>query len=218
LRRGADLADAGVRPIGLVVFDLDGTLLRGPTVCEVLAEPLRRLDEARQFERASTQDDIAVGRAAMAGWYRGVPMSALLSSLESAEWAPGAAEGIATLRRHRIEVAIASITWRFAVGWFAQRLGVRWHLGTDLMESGDIAHVWPADKGPWLRGLATALNVPADRVAAVGDSRGDIDLLRAASLRVFVGVTVPADLENVEHFPQANMGDVATRIVEAWTT
>ncbi len=30
---------------GLAVFDLDGTLLRGDTVCEVLAKPLDRLVE-----------------------------------------------------------------------------------------------------------------------------------------------------------------------------
>ena len=35
---------------GLAVFDLDGTLLRGPTVCEVLAQTLGRLDQMRQLE------------------------------------------------------------------------------------------------------------------------------------------------------------------------
>jgi hypothetical protein len=35
---------------GLTVFDLDGTLLRGPTVCEVLAQTLGRLNQMRQLE------------------------------------------------------------------------------------------------------------------------------------------------------------------------
>lgn len=34
---------------GLVVFDLDGTLLRGPTVCELLAAPLGHLAEMRSL-------------------------------------------------------------------------------------------------------------------------------------------------------------------------
>jgi phosphoserine phosphatase len=38
-------AGVKVNAHGLVVFDLDGTLLRGQTVCEVLAAPLGRLDE-----------------------------------------------------------------------------------------------------------------------------------------------------------------------------
>jgi hypothetical protein len=38
------------QPHGLAVFDLDGTLLRGLTVCEVLAGPLGHLERMQQFE------------------------------------------------------------------------------------------------------------------------------------------------------------------------
>jgi hypothetical protein len=52
---------------GLAVFDLDGTRLRGPTICEVLARTLGRLDHMRQWEthiwRAEMlKRDRAVGR------------------------------------------------------------------------------------------------------------------------------------------------------------
>lgn len=204
------------RPSGLVAFDLDGTLLRGPTVCEVLATPVGRVRETREFEAASTQLEVAAGRVAMARWYREVPMPTLLSSLESARWAPGVAPGVELLRRNGIEVAIASITWRFAVRWFAEQLGVQWYLGTDLLEDGAVAHVWPEDKGRWLRTVASELLVPAERVAAVGDSRGDVDLLRAASLRVFVGLALPTELANVQHYPHESIEVVAKRIVDAW--
>ena len=40
---------------GLVVFDLDGTLLRGPTVCEVLAARLGRLQAMKAFELLTSQ-------------------------------------------------------------------------------------------------------------------------------------------------------------------
>jgi len=46
----------------LAVFDLDGTLLRGRTVCELLAEPLGRLDRMQQLERFSTEADLAAAR------------------------------------------------------------------------------------------------------------------------------------------------------------
>jgi len=205
-----------VSPTGLVAFDLDGTLLRGPTICEILATPVARVRETREFEAASTQAEVAAGRVAMARWYREVPMSALLSSLESARWAPGVAPGIDLLRRSGIEVAIASITWRFAVRWFADQLNIQWHLGTELLEDGGVAHVWPEDKGRWLRNLASELLVPAERVAAVGDSRGDVELLRAASLRIFVGSALPTDFANVQHLPDESIDAVARRIVDAW--
>jgi hypothetical protein len=44
----------------LVVFDLDGTLLRGRTVCEVLAEPLGRLERMRDTEMTARADIASV--------------------------------------------------------------------------------------------------------------------------------------------------------------
>ncbi len=44
----------GPSGIRLVAFDLDGTLLRGDTVCEVLARRLGRLDRMRELEATAT--------------------------------------------------------------------------------------------------------------------------------------------------------------------
>jgi len=134
-----------MKPRGLVVFDLDGTLLRGPTVCEVLAVPLGRLDEMREFERLSTDDQegIARMRAEIARWYAEVSREQLLDSLNAVEWAPGVREGIVRLREASIEVAIASITWKAAVDWCAAKLGVTRTLGTAHEDDSCIEHVWP---------------------------------------------------------------------------
>ena len=87
-----------VKPRGLVVFDLDGTLLRGPTVCELLAAPLGRYDEMRAFESLHAEQDIAQARVEMAHWYNGISRGSLLKPLEAAQWAPGALDGVARLR------------------------------------------------------------------------------------------------------------------------
>jgi phosphoserine phosphatase len=61
----AGLGPLGNQPFGLALFDLDGTLLRGPTVCEVLARALGRLNHMRQLEAliAGLSDiDIAAAR------------------------------------------------------------------------------------------------------------------------------------------------------------
>ena len=49
------------------------------------------------------------------------------------------------LQQHGIVVAIASITWEFAVAWFVKRLGVEYYVGTRLEAEGTIIHVWPRD-------------------------------------------------------------------------
>ena len=203
---------------GLAVFDLDGTLLRGDTVCEVLAKPLDRLVEMKEFEGLTEEHDIAAAREQMIGWYKTRTTSELLAELPSASWAPGAHEAVRRLQSVGVAVAIASLTWQFAVSWFASQLSVADYLGTDLFPDGRIIHVWPRDKARWMRELAAAHGVRPDRIAAIGDSKGDLEMLHAASLRVFVGSTVPSGLGEVIHAPNANLCQVADRIIDEWAS
>ncbi len=201
---------------GLVVFDLDGTLLRGPTVCELLAAPLGRLTEMRAFECLTGPQEIAEARVEMARWYNGISRDRLIEFLRAAEWAPGAMEGARLLQEAGIEVAIASITWDFSVRWFAAQLGVKHFLGTGLRENGQIEHVWPEHKADWLISLANQLHVPSETTAAVGDSSGDVTMLNAAALRFFVGPHAPSGLKCL-HMPSANILELASIILAEWS-
>jgi len=201
---------------GLAAFDLDGTLLRGDTVCEVLAKPLGRISEMKQFETLTEERDIARARERMAEWYKGWTTADLQAELHNASWAPGAHEAVARLQDAGIGVAIASITWQFAVSWFAEQLIVRHYLGTDLSSNGEIVHVWGRDKAKWLTELASTYGVSFDRIAAIGDSYRDVEMLHTAGLRVFVGTTVPPGLDAVIHLPDADLCEVADRIIREW--
>jgi phosphoserine phosphatase len=200
-------------PPALAVFDLDGTLLRGRTVCELLAEPLGRLDRMRQLEGFATEADLAAARDEMATWYRGLALSQLTSGLQAVSFAPGSEEAVALLRRSGVTVAIASITWEFAVECFARRLGVTHFIGTRLGPNGVVEHVWPRDKARWARALCHQLAIPATRLAAVGDSPGDTDILQIAAHRVFVGDRLPPEIADVHHAPAANLLTVARWIL-----
>ncbi len=198
---------------GLVVFDLDGTLLRGLTVCEVVAESLGYSSRMRELESVIAKGDIVNARLEMVHWYEDKSIEDLLCLLPKATLAPGACEGIAYLQESRIEVAIASLTWEWAVEWFAQQFNIQYYLGTQLKPTGEISHVFPQDKAQWLRQLAVKLNIPTQNIVAVGDSQGDVDLLLEATHAFFVGSTVPANLEHVTHLPNANIMLLADRIL-----
>lgn len=172
---------------GLVVFDLDGTLIRERTVCELLAEPLGRIDRMREMEQLRSESEILLARVEMAEWFREVPLERLLSYLEPAVLAPGAVDAVELLRSNRFECAISSITWRFGVQWFASRLGIAHYQGTRVGDDGRIEHVWPRDKGIWVRDLTQLLGVRPERVATVGDSWRDLDMFRASARAYFVG-------------------------------
>jgi len=200
-------------PIRLAAFDLDGTLIRADTCCEALARPLGRLERMRAFERRTTVAGIAAARTEMVGWYDGIPGDTLCAPLAAVPLAPGAAEGFRLLRQHGIATAIVSITWEFAVARFARRLGADYFVGTGLATDGRIAHFWPEDKARWVAALAGRLGCDLRAVAAVGDSHGDVPMLRAVGAPFFVGQQLPEGLATAVHRPAGDIKQIARCIV-----
>jgi phosphoserine phosphatase len=157
----------------LVAFDVDGTLLRGETICECIGRQIGKAAEMRAFERLTSRDEIAAARREMATWYRPYTRQALLDCLQTARLAPGARKGFAQLREAGVKTALVSITWSFAVEWLAKELGADFAVGTDWLDTGEVADFWPDDKAIWLEQLMRRLNIAREAVAVVGDSAGD---------------------------------------------
>jgi phosphoserine phosphatase len=199
--------------IRLVAFDLDGTLLRHHTVCEVLANHLGTSERMQQFGQLHHPEDIRQATEEMVQWYRDQPLARLCSFLQRAHLAPGVREGIALLRQHDIHIALVSMTWEFAVAWFAQEWGIQHFVGTRLSEAGEITYVWPEDKARWLTQLAHHLQLDLKQVAAVGDSSGDLPMLHLAGYPIFVGKTLPEGLPLEAHDPDGNIYHIAQRLV-----
>jgi HAD superfamily phosphoserine phosphatase-like hydrolase len=200
-------------PVRLVAFDLDGTLLRGDTVCVALARRLGRLAEMEAFERLTDQDAIAAARTEMARWYGACAGDALRAYLDDLRLAPGAEEAFRMLRQHGIATAIVSITWEFAVAHVTALLGADYSVGTGLDAAGDVAHFWPDDKASWLRELAVRLGIQMEQVAAVGDSWRDAPMLRAVGRPYFVGASLPPGLEHAVHVPDGDIRRIAEHIL-----
>jgi HAD superfamily phosphoserine phosphatase-like hydrolase len=197
--------------IRLVLFDLDGTLIRGDTCCELIAARIGRLEQMRQFERCVSQDEIAAARAEMACWYSKYTEDELTASLDGAVEAPGLRAGFERLRARGVTIAIASITWSFAVKRFARRLSAQFHLGTELREDGTIAHIWPQDKAEWMLMLAAQLGIPIVQTAAVGDSASDMPMLLAAGRSFYVGSEQPPI--RIKHFPSGNIDAIVRELL-----
>jgi HAD superfamily phosphoserine phosphatase-like hydrolase len=200
--------------IRLVAFDLDGTLVRGDTVCEVVARRLGHLDRMRALEREATDVPSLIRlREELAAYYRGRSSAALEACLEDLVLAPGIGDAFDLFAKHGIRTAIVTITWTFAARWLARRFGASDVLGCDLTPDGQITHVFPVDKGQWLTALMARLGVGADAVAAVGDSWRDADMFAVAAHRFFVGPALLPGLD-AHHQPDGDLAEIARRIVD----
>jgi HAD superfamily phosphoserine phosphatase-like hydrolase len=194
--------------IKLVAFDVDGTLLRGPTICECIAAGIGKQKEMREFEQLTSTVEIAEARATMVSWFRDHDRATLLQHVQTAALAAGVHDGMADLKRAGVQVALVSITWQFAVEWLAIKLGADWAVGTQWRADDEIVHFWPADKATWLAGRATAVGLHSAQIAAIGDSAGDLPMLKYAGTGYFVGRN-PADLpSHVKHWPAADISEI----------
>lgn len=199
--------------IKLVAFDVDGTLLRGPTLCECIADGIGRREEMRAIEGLISMKEIEAARAEMLSWYQCYDRATLLRLVQCATFAPGAREGVAALKRAGVRVALVSITWQFAVDWLASELAVDFAVGTGWREDGTIVHFWPADKATWLAECAAKLGLRPAEIAAVGDSNGDIQMLEYAGRGYFVGPKRRDFSDHVQHWPDADIREIVRDIL-----
>jgi phosphoserine phosphatase len=200
------------RPVRLVAFDLDGTLIRGPTICETLAASFGKLARMQEIEQLRDVAKIRAARAEMLGWYGDGPLDALCARLADVEIAPGTEQAFTRLAQRGVATVIVSITWAFAVAWFARRFGAQAWIGTDVL-AGEVRHFWPGDKPVWLAECAGQRGISMGDVAAVGDSPGDVLMLAAVGHPIFVGAALPAEISHSVHAPHADMRDIADLIL-----
>ncbi|WP_344507055.1 HAD-IB family phosphatase [Dactylosporangium maewongense] len=204
--------------VRLVAFDLDGTLTRGPTCLEATAARHGFAEQMAIWERARGDDAIIEIRDAVWALLSGWTPEQLTAPLADIPLAPGAAAGIAALHAAGIDVAIVSLGFAPHVTHFAEQLGVATVIATEILAGGGFRHVFPSSKPVLLEQYATSRGWSLADVAAVGDSHGDVPMLRACGMSVFVGPDLPDDLTPTAHLPGAAIDHLAALCLQANTT
>jgi HAD superfamily phosphoserine phosphatase-like hydrolase len=192
----------------LVAFDVDGTLLRGETVCECIGRNIGKSAEMKIFEQLRSQSEIASARRTMLEWYAPFGKHVLLGYLKQLQPAPGTKIGLSRLRQQGIKTAFVSTTWHFAVEWLAAELGAGYAVGTRWLDTNEIVDFWPDDKVTWLTALLGELDVSSDALVAVGDSSGDLPMLKFAGRGYFVGSKMPEAFPHLLHYPDADINSL----------
>lgn len=184
----------------VVVFDLDGTLLRDTTVSLLLAEWLGQTSEIAELERSFAAGEIS-NRAiadASARCYAGRTTSEIRSVLAAASWIDGIDETVRTLAETGTHVLLATITWRLAAELLQERHGFTSVSGTELQITngvvGDVVSRYfdEHDKLSFVQEWCAEHGYSMSQVAAVGDSRSDIPLFREVGMSIALNATPDA--------------------------
>ena len=193
---GAPVDAIAVRPRGrrkgLLIADMDSTIITGETLDElaafagigerIAAITARAMNGEIDFKEALRE------RVAM---LKGLPVDALERTWARLSLTPGALELVATMRAHGALTALVSGGFTFFTGRVAARVGFEIHRANELLHDGGALLGTVAEpildrtaKLDALRTLAAERRVQLKATLAVGDGANDLDMLLAAGLGV----------------------------------
>ncbi|GLF95874.1 HAD family hydrolase [Streptomyces yaizuensis] len=176
----------------VIVFDLDGTLIRGTTLSLVLAEALGHRPVVEELEHLYDDHRIDNHEFAVreAGLLRGVTPERYRAPLAGVPWIAGVKETLSALTEGGCTLLLTTLAWQFAVEelehrpWFTAVAGA----GMDLVDgalSGRVdRHFHEEDKRAFTEEWCRTRGIPLAEVAAIGDSRTDLPLFGAVGTSI----------------------------------
>jgi phosphoserine phosphatase len=184
----------------VVVFDLDGTLLRGTSVSLMLAEWLGRTREIAELEQAFHAHEISNSVVAdvSAGWFAGQHTAGVWRVLAEGPWIAGMADTFQALTASGASILLGTITWRFAAEMLREPHGFAAISGTEMQTadgvlSGVVSRYFDEhDKVRFVEEWCAQSGYSMSQVAAVGDSRSDVPLFHRAGLSIALNATPDA--------------------------
>jgi phosphoserine phosphatase len=184
----------------VVVFDLDGTLLRGTTVSMLLAQWLGQAEHIEELERAFHAHEISnrVVADTSAGWLAGQSTAEAWRVLTNGHWIDGMADTLRTLDTAGVRLLLGTITWSFAAEMLRERYGFVAVSGTEMpvsdgVLSGTVSRYFDEhDKVRFVEEWCTENGYSMSQVAAIGDSRSDVPLFHRVGASIALNATPEA--------------------------
>jgi len=181
-----------MKKLGLVVFDVDGTLIKVESSWQHLHEQLGTWDRGRKYAEQFFQGFITYEDWARldASLWRGLPLDRVQRIVNDIPYRDGARETITTLRRGGLLVVLLSAGLSIITDRIRGEIGVEDSLANDLVVkdgflTGEVkVNVTFRNKGEVLDGILKKFGVTPDECAAVGDDETLIPLFEKVGLGI----------------------------------
>ncbi len=188
-------------PWKVVCFDLDGTLVRGTSTSQHLADLLgygaviQDLEDKWHRGQISNRDFAN----AEARYFAGLPLSRLSTLLDDLPLIDGFPETVAALRDRGIHPIISTVAWRFAARVISERFGFADTSGVEMSvdHAGCLTgrverHFEEGDKISFVKAHCQRHGVSMSQAIAIGDGRSDIPLFGQVGFAVALNATPQA--------------------------
>ncbi len=176
----------------LLIADMDSTIVAGETLDELAAYAGLKEQVAAITRRSMNGElDFAAALRARVAMLKGLKLAALEATWQATRLTPGAAELVATMRRHGAVTALVSGGFTWFTGRVAAKVGFDVHRANRLIDDGVALTGAVGEpildrraKLAELRRLCAQYGFDPAATLAVGDGANDLDMLGAAGLGV----------------------------------
>ena len=181
-----------MKKLKLVVFDVDGTLIRAYSSWQYLHEHLGTWERGRRYAERFHRGTITYEEWAQldASLWKNLPLQRVRQIIDSIPYADGAREVITTLRKAGFKVVLLSAGLSLTTERINREIGVDDSLTNELIVkdgflTGEVkVNVSFDNKDEALRSILQRLNVKIGQCAAVGDDETMIPLFEKAGFRI----------------------------------
>jgi len=176
----------------LVVFDVDGTLIKAHSSWQFLHEQLGTWDKGKQYAEQFFQGLITYEEWAKldASLWKGLPIEKVQQIVDSVQYVKGTQEVIATLRRGGFNVVLLSAGLSLITERIKKEIGVDDALANELVVkngflTGEVkVNVSVCNKDEALRSILQKFDVKISECAAIGDDKTVIPLFDRVGLGI----------------------------------
>lgn len=188
-------------PFELIAFDIDGTITQHISSWQFIHEKLGQWDnEAIRYQNQFLAGKISYGKFCRldAAHWKGMDVETLYGLFQEIGYAKNAVRAIRILKDSGYKLVAVSTGIQFIVDRIKEELGFDYVIGNRLnvrkgkLTGGVTINVKHLGKGRVLRDVLRRLHVPPGKVIVVGDSEGDLSMMRMAGYAIAFNALSPA--------------------------
>ena len=175
------------------MFDLDGTLTRERSIWEYIHKKLGKwYGFAENYQKRFLAGEISYEQFCEfdAEVWKGMKVEELVRIAESVPFYPGADQLIAYLKSKGLKLGMVSSGLSLLSNWVHEKYGFDYSVSNDLLHEDGVLtgkvriQVHYDQKATWVRKILNQFGVRPEESIAIGDSLGDIDMVRMAGFSV----------------------------------
>jgi phosphoserine phosphatase len=177
----------------MAVFDLDGTLTRERSIWEYIHKRLGKwYGFAERYQERFLAGEISYEQFCEldAGVWKGMNVEQLRSIVETVPFHDGVEQLTRYLKQRRLKLTLVSSGLSVLSNWVHERYGFDYSVSNDLLEEEGVLngkvkiHVHYNRKAEWVKKILEKFEVRPEETIAIGDSRGDLDMLQMAGFSI----------------------------------